>query len=779
MTRTHHQLSLLALTAACAAITACGGGDGESTPPPSAPAVTGDIGIKTVSNRADMISDGDALTEITLPTGATFSDLKVTVGGTDVTSAFAVRPDGRILGVLTGLHAGENEVIATLTAARKNARLKITNFDRGGPIFSGPPIEPWVCATKNGTPTTIFVPGTTLSAAVITRISGLDSDPTDGKCNAPTKFSYYYQPKATEGTNCTIGITGSNPCFVQYSPAARPLDAEIADFTNDRGDQVKSMLRVELGTIDRTTYQIATYFDPAQPWSPWAPQKGWNGKLYIKFSGGATGNRFQAAPQGTSVFDPNALRAGFMVVNSQLTTHNQSNNELLTAEVLMMVKERVVDAYGEVRYTLSDGSSGGAMMQTVISSVAPGILNGLITIRSYDDAISTWVETRDCGILDRYYATPNGTTLTTDQRSAIEGKPNSYCNEWVGSFIQPQVPTVPNNCGSGFPASIVYDPQTRRVGVRCSIHDMLVNILGTAVDGDGNVKPKLPYDNTGVQYGLAALGAGSITAEQFVQLNEGVGSYDADMNWSGGSTATPTVPAGRFRALPEIFPQIYASGIHSNGANLANVSIIDLRPNPGPDIHMPWRSAQKRARLDAANGGHQNHIIRGSATSQPGAALMLQAFQQSDRWWTAIEADNASGTLAQKVIRNRPADANDGCFTTAGATTTDLATELSLTDASCPIAAPMLHKSPRQIAGGPVSEDVYKCQLKPLDTTSADYGGATFTVAQTNRLRAVFPDGVCDWTKPGVGQSTAYSFTNFMSGPQGTPVPAAPNSVPF
>lgn len=193
MTRSHRQLSLLALTAACAAIAACGGGGGETTtaPPPAAPAVTGDIGIKTVSNRADMISDGDALTEITLPTGATFSDLKVTVGGTDVTSAFAVRPNGRILGVLTGLRAGENEVIATLSAARKNARLKITNFDRGGPIFSGPPIEPWVCATKNGTPTTIFVPGTTLSAAVSTRTSGLDSDPTDGKCNAPTKFSYY------------------------------------------------------------------------------------------------------------------------------------------------------------------------------------------------------------------------------------------------------------------------------------------------------------------------------------------------------------------------------------------------------------------------------------------------------------------------------------------------------------------------------------------------------------------------------------------------------------
>jgi hypothetical protein len=33
----------------------------------------------------------------------------------------------------------------------------------------------------------------------------------------------------------------------------------------------------------------------------------------------------------------------------------------------------------------------------------------------------------------------------------------------------------------------------------------------------------------------------------------------------------------------------------------------------------------------------------------------------------------------------------------------------------------------------------------------ADYAQA-FTPVQLGRLKAVFPDGVCDWTKPGVGQ---------------------------
>ena len=42
-----------------------------------------------------------------------------------------------------------------------------------------------------------------------------------------------------------------------------------------------------------------------------------------------------------------------------------------------------------------------------------------------------------------------------------------------------------------------------------------------------------------------------------------------------------------------------------------------------------------------------------------------------------------------------------------------------------------------------------KCRLKPLDF--ADYR-ARFTGEQPARLRAAFPGGVCDWSRPGVSQ---------------------------
>ena len=60
--------------------------------------------------------------------------------------------------------------------------------------------------------------------------------------------------------------------------------------------------------------------------------------------------------------------------------------------------------------------------------------------------------------------------------------------------------------------------------------------------------------------------------------------------------------------------------------------------------------------------------------------------------------------------------------------------------------------SPRQAAGGPLAENIFKCQLKPLNFADPDYTGVLFSASQQSRLQAVFPDGVCDWSKPGVEQ---------------------------
>ena len=55
----------------------------------------------------------------------------------------------------------------------------------------------------------------------------------------------------------------------------------------------------------------------------------------------------------------------------------------------------------------------------------------------------------------------------------------------------------------------------------------------------------------------------------------------------------------------------------------------------------------------------------------------------------------------------------------------------------------------RIAAGEPVAQDGVKCTLKPVST--ADYD-ITFDSADFARLQQIFPDGVCDWTVPGVNQ---------------------------
>src|SRR5882672_3187982 len=102
------------------------------------------VRIDVLSNRADLSSGGDALVAVAIPAGAKASAMRVTVGGRDVTAAFAVCADGRYLGRIDGLALGENVVTARLPDGR-GARITITNYPSSGPVFSGLQVQPWSC----------------------------------------------------------------------------------------------------------------------------------------------------------------------------------------------------------------------------------------------------------------------------------------------------------------------------------------------------------------------------------------------------------------------------------------------------------------------------------------------------------------------------------------------------------------------------------------------------------------------------------------------------------
>ena len=118
----------------------CGGGGGGSASAPTATAQSAalppfNFEIRTLSNRADLISDGDALVEVQVPNTVPMDMVTLTLNGADVRAAFVADEQARTLrGVLTGLVDGANVFAADANGqgnGRPRANLTITKHVRG------------------------------------------------------------------------------------------------------------------------------------------------------------------------------------------------------------------------------------------------------------------------------------------------------------------------------------------------------------------------------------------------------------------------------------------------------------------------------------------------------------------------------------------------------------------------------------------------------------------------------------------------------------------------
>jgi len=117
-----------------------------------------------------------------------------------------------------------------------------------------------------------------------------------------------------------------------------------------------------------------------------------------------------------------------------------------------------------------------------------------------------------------------------------------------------------------------------------------------------------------------------------------------------------------------------------------------------------------------------------------------------NKWLDAIVADPAPLTPS-KVVRHKPAEAVDACFDSDGR---KIAEPASFAGAGKCNSLYPVHSEPRLVAGAPLTNDIVKCQLKRIDYKEYK---ATFSAEQKARLQKTFPNGVCDFSKPGVGQA--------------------------
>lgn len=716
--------------------------------------------MKSLSSRPTVVSGGDVLLQVDVPAGSDPARVSVRLNGTDVTAKFQARAgENALIGLIDKsdpryeLRLGSNSVEADYDGV-KGGELALTNHPVSGPIFSGPHERPFVCETASF----VLPDGNTLG-------NPLNYD----VCSTWVRAHYVYWSSTQQR-------------FV-YTPTPSNPPADAAWITVD-GRSARFVVRIETGTINRAIYQIAILHNPAQDStpSPFAQPSGWNRKLVYSFGGGCSAGWYR---QGTEIgwdsgygdpqqalLDPELLKRGYAVASSTLNVFAQNCNEVLAAETMAMVKERFIEAYGVPRYTLGWGCSGGAYQEFQIADNYPGLLDGLIVGCGYPEVSFTTAHfVSDARLLDRYFeGTYHSPAYFSDEeKRAVSGMMSLGTLATMGGYPADRIGA--SDCPAVLPWGERYDPTTNPGGARCGVFDHSVNVWGTRTNplAPGYTITRRPLDNTGVQYGLKALNDGTIGVDQFLDLNEKIGGFDSD----GNSTAdSPTLPAPRSVADPETLPIAYSSGrMLYGGWGLKDVPIVDYRSyedsNAGGAYHLRYHSFILRERLLKANGTAANQVMlleSGAPTVFTSrSALVRHGLDQMDLWLTAILSDSTADAQAVKVSRNRPSTLREGCVSPGGSFPTNFVAQTLTPDSgSCASWYPV-GIGTRAAAGAPAALDIAKCQLKPVATALAD-GTYTvgFTSAQRTRLAAIFPSGVCDWSKRGVGQPSAAEYQSLQ-----------------
>ena len=671
---------------------------------------TGAVAIEVLSNRADLVSGGDALVRVALPAGVDPGELRLTVDGRDISSIVARRADGRVWGRVSGLEVGANTLTARLPDGR-GARLVVRNSPIGGPVMSGPQVPHWTCA-----------PGSR-----------------DAQCNRPATYQYLY--KSTTG----------GP-LKPYDRSSPPTD--VATTTTTEGVTVPFIVRQETGVIARDQYRMAVLFQPGKAWQPWAPQKGFNSKLVLTH-GSSCGVSY-AMGEAPDVLNETALGKGFLVASHALDNAGHNCNIATQAESLLMTKERVIEQYGPLRYTIGSGCSGGSLTQQQVANAYPGLYQGITPACSFTDSWSSGMQKEDYKLLRAYFENPGrwaaGVTWDPVALQKVYGHPNAT-NPITFTTVIPNN-NDPSRACPGLARELVYDAQTNPDGVRCTLADYMKNVFGVRPDG----KAGKPFDNTGIQYGLAGLRAGLLSPAQFVDVNTKVGSRDIDDEPQAIRTAADRPALAR----------AFRSGAVNSATHLDQVAIIDLRgPDPGA-FHDVYRTYAMRERLLRNFGTAANQVLwRGQVPLFGDTGYEDESVLAMDRWLGAAEADTRDVPLARKVRDGRvEAGVIDRCTDGAGT---------ALPAAVCD-ATVESYGTPRFEAGMPLADDIIKCQLVPM--VRSEYPVA-FTDAQWAALQKTFPGGVCDYTRPSVDRAPTVPWMTYSDKQGGQPLGAPPRSVSF
>ncbi len=659
-----------------------------------------DFSMRVLSSDPSRVTGGDALVEIISPAGKP----AVAANGRDVSGAFN-GADGHYIGLVSGFINGDNTLTANQGA--NTASVKIKNFPITGPLFSGPKETPFICETAQFK----LKDGKFLPAAK------------DADCSVDTVVTYVYRPAGTRD--------------FKPLPDRNKLPEDVAQTTTSTGDKVPYVVRIETGTINRGIYEIAVLHNPAAEGdpSPTSAPKGWNHRFAYLFAGGC-GGMYRQGRTTQNVLSEQFTGLGYATISNTLNVFQNNCDDLLSSETAVMTREHAIERLGMPVFTVGWGCSGGSHQVLLTADNYPGVLDGIMPMCTSVDFVRFGQNSSDVNLVFDWFKKPGAKGLTEIQKHAIAGVTLNTKPSQIGRSIATDCPDV-------LPKQNRFDAKTNPKGVRCMWSDHFVNSLGR--------DPKTGFarnvvDNIGVQYGLAALNSGAIDVEQFLALNEQIGGFDVNGDWM----------PGRGAGDPEGIKAAYRSGrVLNGGLGLKDIPVIEQRNYSDHDPeanHLKAGTFAAAGRVEREAGNRDNYIILLEshregfyAASQNGDTMSRYAIGKMDEWLTAIVHDTGAGSKRDKTLRNKPQDLVESCFDPEGKR---IAEKQTFSGGKCNEYYPT-YPSPRMVAGESELQDVIKCQLKPV--TAADYR-VKVTDAQLARLKKVFPAGVCDWSKPGVGQ---------------------------
>lgn len=589
-------------------------------------------------------------------------------------------------------------------------------------------------------------------------------------CSLSTQIHYFYSQK---DTHKFLPLANANQDIEKIQ-----IDGEWKDF----------IVRIETGTINRFIYGIATLKGPDD--LPSKPDlRHWNEVLIYQFKGGVGIGFDQGKMKIRKLlkYRRAQLAKGYAVAYSTGNATDNHYNVWLQEDTALRVKKQFESAYGKPIYTVGIGGSGGGLQQYLLAQNRPGILDAAIPQYSYPDMVTQTVYALDCDPLEYYFdITDRGNRFWDrwENRSKVEGlsaktmeDPPYALAYRVAKLVNgywPSGPSGASECSLAWrgPAQLVFNPRfvsniyrfKKNVYRRThwSHWEDVKSVYGTTENGYA----RSTWDNVGVQYGLSALKSGEISVDSFLDLNKKVGGWrtpqrmkkarfwfvdgrtdmmdfsiwshhNINLRWRKDSAAPRTL--GDVEAIEAA----YRSGMVFLGK--IDIPVIDIRHylDGELDMHHSFASLATRSRIIDFSGHANEHVIW----------VAHEDYNPTERAFDVMHQWMLSRAKGDKV---KPLAIKDACFDYRGAVIAEGDKVWDgrwnrQPDGRCTEIYPP-YQSSRQVAGEDVKGWVLKCQLQSVEAAlERGLYGTVNMQPYKQQLKSLFPEGVCDYSKPGLG----------------------------